>query len=499
MRTKDKKRINNKRRFLGILLTVIMLVSGAGCGKNNLGSDKSSNKNIGGSDTIETVQSLTQDDKATESETVISEKHTTKSNQNGIFEDTELGLKNIKIDNSQEDLTKEQKEIVRYFSGDYMFVNSIEALQRYNRIFDGALVSCFVNVAKVISYDNESYELLVYLMEQETDCFSEDSEESKSRYMLLKGKSSDSRFIQGDFLTLKARYNGIVTEMIDGKSITVPMLSVHEAYILGEDGDTNYRTAFYPSRFDKLEVKNIAKTIFGDNITVSEADLEESFDPAYLCTLDNQSNAKFSKYYFYERYGRLVDAVHPEYNIEFSADFQHFFLFMYDVDMETLTLEYYDNNLNKIWKREFEATTSASYDVTKNNIYLCANNEMYVININTGEDTFPSNYIGNKLDIRKFKNGVLAISEGKSDAFLFTDLQGNIKWKLDSDEKINYLDAVQEVNGKIVIKVTNNENADMGSYYETGDLGINEYYYVIDMETGEIVYKGCVNAIPFRW
>lgn len=316
--------------------------------------------------------------------------------------------------------------------------------------------------------------------------------------MLIKGKSSDSRFIQGDFLTLKARYEGIVTETVDGKSITAPTLSVHEGYLLADDGDTNYRTAFYPSRFDMLEVKNIAKTIFGDDITISEADVEESGDPAYVCTLDNQSNAKFSKYYFYERYGRLEDAVHPEYKIEFSADFQHFFMFMYDNSVETLTLEYYDNSLNKIWKREFESTTSASYDVTKNNIYLCANNEMYVININTGEDTFPSTYVGNKLDIRKFRNGVLAISEGKSDAFLFTDLQGNIKWKLDSDEAINYIDAVQEVDGKLVIKVCNNENADTSSYYETGDSGVNEYYYVIDMETGELLYSGSVDSIPFR-
>ena len=503
---RNKNRINNKKRFLSLLLAVIMIVGVTGCGKSDVSSNESSGKNAGGADgtaAVETLQQETskQTDEMPAGETAVSEEKTTQSDQNAAIEDTELGLKNTKMDDTQGNLTDEQKEILRYFSGDYMFVNSIEALQRYNKIFDGALVSCFARVAKVVSYDDKSYELLVYLLETESDAFASDEEFAKmdDRYMLIKGKSSDSRFIQGDLLTLNARYEGIVTETVDGVNVTAPMLNIHEGYVLDEDGDTyNYRTAFYPSRFDMLEVKNIAKTIFGDDITISEADVEESGDPAYVCTLDNQSNAKFSKYYFYERYGRLEDAVHPEYKIEFSADFQHFFLFMYDNSVETLTLEYYDNSLNKIWKREFESTTSASYDVTKNNIYLCANNEMYVINISTGEDTFPSTYVGNKLDIRKFRNGVLAISEGKSDAFLFTDLQGNIKWKLDSDEAINYIDAVQEVDEKLVIKVCNNENADTSSYYETGDSGVNEYYYVIDMETGELLYSGSVDFIPFR-
>ncbi len=487
-----RKKKRSRMRFLSMLLAVAVLAGVAGCGKSG------SEENAGGAGESAAVETSDQTNETTVAETDMSENETAESGSDSVVEDTDLGLKNMKVDYTQGELTEEQKEILRYFSGDYMFVNSIEALQRYNKIFDGALVSCFVNVAKVVSYDDDSYELLVYILETEDDIFG-DSFKTEDRYMLVKGKTSDSRFIQGDNLTLKARYEGIVTETVDGVSITAPMLDIHEGYVLVEDGDTyNYRTYFYPSRFEMLEVKNIAKTIFGEDITISEADVSESGDPAYVCTLDNQSNAKFSKYFFYERYGRLEDAVHPEYQIEFSADFQHFFLFMYDYSVETLTLEYYDNSLNKIWKREFEATTSASYDVTKNNVYLCANNEMYVININTGEDTFPSTYIGNKLDIRKFNNGVLTISEGKSDAFLFTDLQGNIKWKLDSDEAITFIDAVQEVEGNLVIKVSNNEDAGSSSYLE-GKTGVTDYYYVIDMETGDMIYSGNVESIAFRW
>lgn len=62
------------------------------------------------------------------------------------------------------------------------------------------------------------------------------------------------------------------------------------------------------------------------------------------------ANQKFSRYYFSEHEGTMVDAKHG-YQIEFAADFKHFFLSMYDERCETLTLEYYDNKLKKIWKK----------------------------------------------------------------------------------------------------------------------------------------------------
>ena len=424
-----------------------------------------------------------------------SEEKTESVKNSSAKNDTDLGLKNIKIDYTQGELSKVQKQIVEYFSGDYMFVNSIEALQRYNKIFNNALIECYVNVAQVMSYEGDNYELAVYMIENSNETNSKEYAD-ESRCMIIRGSTEDSRVIKGDTLLIRGRYNGTIDIKAGGGDMVVPEIAVHSEYVLSED-DAYY---YFPSRFTMQEVKGIAKSIFGEDITISEpnpkVDEVDSVLPYYVCTLDNQSNAKFSRYYFSEREGTIVDAKHG-YQIEFAADFKHFFLFMYDERRETLTLEYYDNKLKKIWKREFEETTSASYDFTKNNVYLCANNELYIMNIENGKDVYASNYVGEKIDIRKFNDGILLVSAKKSDAFIYTGLDGKIIWKLDAEEDISYIGAIQEVDGKLVIKVVNNDNMDYDEY-EGEMTGMNEYYYVINMKDGKLVHKGTVDSVLFH-
>lgn len=219
--------------------------------------------------------------------------------------------------------------------------------------------------------------------------------------------------------------------------------------------------------------------IFDNSLIEFYAYNEES---VYVCILDNQSNAKFSRYYFTENMGRLDD-----YNgrtIEFSADFQHFFLFSYDPSMETLTVEYYDNTLNRLWKREFEEATSAIYDFTKNNAYILVNNELYIINIETGEDTFAPVYVGAKLDVRKLSDGILLIGEQKSDAIIKTDLDGRFIWKLNLPADVFGVDAVQITGDNLLIQ-----------YRETGSGvfgGGDTHYAVVDNETGELIQDAVI-------
>ncbi len=487
--------MKKKMRLVYIFLVFALAVFGCGCSKTtNETTEILKDQKSDSGESKELEEDAKEDFKESsvdEGENGASKEKIESYKSSSAENDTDLGLKNIKIDYAQGELSEEQKQIVEYFSRDYMFVNSIEALQRYNNIFDNALIKCYVNVAKVISYEGDDYELLVYIMENSNEMYYDES-----RFMIIKGATKDSRFIQGDNLLIEGRYNGVTSRTVDGVSLSVPEIAVHGGYVLQEQDGWYY----YPSRFSMLEVKDIAKSIFGEDITISEPDPNiDSVDsemPYYVCTLDNQSNAKFSRYYFCERAGTISDAEHG-YGIEFAADFQHFFLFMYDGSLETLTLEYYDNSLNKIWKREFEGTTSASYDFTKNNVYLCANNELYILNIENGEDTYNSSYVGNKLDIRKFNDGVLLVSSEKSDAFMYTSLDGQIVWKLDAEENISNISSIQEVDGKLVIKVENHENMEYNEY-EGGMTGSNEYYYVINMEDGTLIHKGTVDFVEFH-
>lgn len=429
--------------------------------------------------------------------------------------DTDVGLKNIKFDTAKGDLSDTEKLVAEYFNKDYLFVNSTEALQRYNKIFDGTLIQSYVYIDKVISYEGDDYKLLVYLINNSNELYvltnPDDLEYeyaygyieaifAPSRRMIIYGTTGDSRFIEGDIIQINGRYLGVTTETVDGETITVPNIDVYKAYMYDPNDEASWWYVEVPSRFDKLQVKEIAKCIFGDNITIrndepadygveSEDYYGSSLDnydgPCYVCELDNQSNAKFSKYFFNERHGTLTDAVHDNYELSFSGDFKHFYLFMYDREMETLTLEYYDNDLNKIWKREFENTSSASYDVTKNNIYLVANNEFYVINTESGEDTFASTYVGDKLDIRKFENGILTISDKKADAFMYMGLDGNVLWRANADEDIWEYSNIQtqEIGDRIVISI---------------DTYSSYYYYVIDKNDGTIIYSGSVDTPSFK-
>ena len=121
--------------------------------------------------------------------------------------DTDLGLKNIKIDSAQGDLTEKQKLIIRYFSGDYMFVNSIEALQRYNDIFQDALIESYVKVAKVISYEGNAFELLVYIVESSEEYY-HGGYADVTRLMIIRGETQNGRFIVDDGLRIRGRFVG---------------------------------------------------------------------------------------------------------------------------------------------------------------------------------------------------------------------------------------------------------------------------------------------------
>ena len=158
--------------------------------------------------------------------------------------------------------------------------------------------------------------------------------------------------------------------------------------------------------------------------------------------------------------------------LEFSADFEHYFLFTLDHALEKLTLEYYDKDFSKIWKREFEGTTAAHYDYTKNNIYLSADNSLYIIDLSTGEDTFQPAFIGEKQEIRKMTDGILSVGFTKSDAIMKTDLEGNILWTASVAGDVNAVDGVQFVDGRIILQL---------------ELFDGVHFIVVNSDSGEVI------------
>lgn len=416
--------------------------------------------------------------------------------------DTGVGLKNIKIDTTDRELTDEQKAVISYFDNDYLYVGDYEFLRRYPNIFQNAQIELYGMVVKVLSMDNNNYKIVIWLnMDPAYAPYYTPGE-----YIILNGKTNPaSWFMEDDCLYANGRYTGIETVDIDGTSYTIPTMDVYNA------GYSSGRHQFnMAQRSDYSTIKVVAQAIFGkdieirdpvagEDLSMEEAMIDyyafggmpyEGMDPSeiteywdLLVELEDQSNANFKKFRFSKYEGRIIDAKGPfdtgiQRRIEFSADFEHFFLFTHNESLESLKLAYYDKQFNKIWEREFEETTNAIYDYTENNLYIVVNNELYIINIQTGEDTFAPAYVGEKLDIRKFSDGIVMVSASKSDGVMKVALDGRIIWKTNLSSDPTSASGLQLVDGNLIV-----------SY---GDEDWNSHCCLIDSGTGELLIDATV-------
>lgn len=411
--------------------------------------------------------------------------------------DFDIGLRNIKIDNDELNLTDEQKTVISYFDEDYLDFPDYDSLRKYPTIFENAQISAFGKVLKVISMDSNSYKLVVFVGMRSFDdewLGEEYYNEHEGEYVIVNGDNSGRSewLMEEDDIVIYGRYNSVETIDIDGVSYTLPVIDAYDVYY-----DEGSKAVSSINKFDYSDIKAVASAIFGDDIEIREPvvgeDISESVEemnsyfgtePAYLVVeLEDQSNAKFTKFLFGTDAGYVLDNKEMldteektiEREIEFSADFSHFYLFAYDKSLETLNLSYYDNSYNKIWSRDFEETTSAVYDYTKNNIYIVVNNNLYIIDINTGEDIFEPQYVEGKKDIRKLSDGIILIGTDKSDAVIKTGLDGTIEWQTNLSTDISKVSGVQLVNGNIVVQYI--------------DADWNDYYALISDENGELLVE----------
>ena len=473
MAKKNKKRLWKTMVCLGLISGMMLGISGC--------AGKSSGQN----DTQQTSSA------ATEKQTVQKDGEDLLAKLQG--KDQEIGMEGKCADQLSEDASEQEKLTVFYFDHDYMFVNSGEAIQRYIDIFEGARVECYLSVAKILSYEGNDFEILAYLLEN-SDEVSNRYFEQDSRLVLIKGTTMDARFIQDDIILLRGRVNGVTSTNVDGVSLMVPEIIGTYGSVLG---DSYY---FYPPLLSYDEVKQMASGIFGSDILLQETSVEErvgSEFPSYTCTLEDQSNAKLSSYKFYDRWGTLTDKDHYNYDILVGADGGHFLLEMHNYDTNSLTIEYYDNTRTCLWSREFQNAGTTYCDMTTKNLYMSMNNNLYIIDLENGEDVCEPQLVGEKMGIRKFDDGIFLLAADEADAFMYTDTEGNIKWKTDSDVRLHDVQSIQKVNDTIVVECQDVSDAQVD--LDTGFMsGTYRIYYVLDAETGDVLHKGEVESTGFH-
>lgn len=397
----------------------------------------------------------------------------------------EVGLKNIKIDSGIINMTPEQELLMRYFDKDYFWAQ-YTFVRKYPQFFEKMQVETRCVVVKIISQDNDNYELLGAwgwnyredMGEYENSEYETGGlDQLKEELVCIRGTTKDQYFMEKDNLNIKGRFSGIETITVDGVSYTVPVIN---AYSENED-------------FSYEEIKTIAEGIFGEQISISKkviADME--IDGIYQITLDNQKNSKFGKYTIYSNGAGLDDdndSLDIRHRIEFAPDFEHFFIFIFDKTVNNLTIEYYDKDLNQIWKREFLDTTIANYDYTKSYAYVVVNGYLYIIDMTNGEDVIDKKYVGQKIELRKIADGILLFAKDKSEAVMMTDNEGNIIWTANMQRTLGSVNRTQFRDNMMICSY----DAYDGEGYWDEDYGPMDSRYdgfmQIDLKTGEIVQE----------
>lgn len=420
------------------------------------------------------------------------EKTITKGQKKSVEKDDDLGLMNVKIQDT-EGLSNIEKLIVRYFDNDYFDTPIYNALQRYPKVYQGAQIMLVGTVTKIVESNDKSYTMLVKYYD-----------ESDSNYIIIKGEQQDSRIIQNDDVMIYGEFSSIDTYNIDGTSYTVPTILVND-FSLCLAG-----TSISDPRYSMEEIRSIAQYVFGKDINIHYLNENDFANPErfmgyedavegtyYAVELENQSNANFTKYMFNAGgWGTISDlkSDYPEERaIIFAADFEHFYVKIFNHELKTFSLTCYDLKLNKIWQRDFDQTATAVLDYTANHIYLVANGYMYILDAETGEDAVDKKYVGAKIGIRKLEDGILLISGelpiygktgGESDSFMKTDLTGNVLWTANTKETMCFSEyvIVQIVNGNYVTIYN--------AYYETGyPKGMMS---VVVSPNGEVLFEGII-------
>lgn len=449
-----------------VLIATVLVVAFSNSGSN---SDKNNN-------TAASTKIVENSSNATDSTT-------TGENSNESGTDNEVGFKNIKAD-SKTDSSEEQKIISQYFDNDYIDIldYGYVFLARYPTIFEGSQICFTGTVEKLISSTDEDYKVLVWLgrsynhyyyRRNTARTYEKYKEDTKNDLIIVTGKQTDTRLLVGDEIVVYGRYNKIETQKIDETSYTIPTV-------------TSYRTFFNkamgaPEKFDSDFIRKVSKVLFGNDVEIRNAKDGEDYDltqdmfncnyseyPFMICELENQSNAKFTKYRMHQATGVVEDAKSKSdfcktgtsiddekiiRKIEFAPDLKHYIIYTFDTELETLSVGYYDSNLQKIWQRGFEQTLNGVYDYTSKNFYLVANNDLYVIDMQTGKDVIKPSFVGQKSDIRKVADGIIMFSLEKSDSVMKVDNNGDIVWKtnLNNDDYIKGRNSVQFVNNRLII------------------------------------------------
>lgn len=380
----------------------------------------------------------------------------------------------LKADDKSFDQT--QKTLIDYFDNNY-FEFGIALSQQYPQIFKGAKIKTNASIVKVLKSTDTEFEVVAV---QEGDLLAADvntgeqtilsdgnvknvDEYSENELMIIKGSQLNKRLTKGDAITLYGRYNNVETFEIDGKSYILPVINtINIIQLSNGNKDGNYR-------FNLDTAKTVAEYIFGKDIKISSPAKGEDYnfevsytlDPFYKITLDNQSNANFSTFNIYRDYGLISYnemSKNTVKNLFVGADFQHYIVSTYDKKLKHVYIDYFDKDLKKLWSREFDYNSSeiiSPIDYTSTQLSIVIDNDLHLINLETGEDIIEPILVGTKIKLHMMTDGIILIGNDNKDTIMKVGLDGKIIFRTNGNTRMSDIGYAQTqiVNGKMVIYI----------------------------------------------
>lgn len=391
----------------------------------------------------------------------------------GIADDTAEGLLRTRIPKS-ENLSDAEKLIAEYFDSDYFVFHSrsvVSNLLAQPDAFQGVRINSAFRVNKIIESDGSSFQILGGLCPYDSD---------DERYNgVISGTFQGKHLVVSDYIYFMGTFVGMKSITIDGKSYYVPEFSVDRYEVAGSFTESHADADGDP--FTQQDISLMAKTIFGENITIRNLTQEENgvefeTNSYYVVEFTNQNHLYFQKYLLWGYGNLLYDMTTPEgveRAMHFMPDFRHYLVAELDSNLSTFTLNYYDADLNKVWNREFKEIDSVAMDYTEQHIYLTAGQKLYILSMEDGSDQIEPVIVGKRNRVYKMADGLLLLGTETADGLIKTDLSGNILWSVTLSGKPNEM---QFVNGNYVLN-----GIASASYDET-------YFIEVVTADGQIIY-----------
>ena len=380
------------------------------------------------------------------------------------------------------ELSKEKKQVLEYFDDTYLYFDKStdSATNRYPSLFKNMKVTAYGIVNKIISFDDNNYSAILEVIDNNGGM------PYVSNVVYITGKQQIKRFAVNDKITIYGTYNTSILQNYKGKDMNMASITVSN-WVTNEN------------KFDNDQLREIARTLFGENIKFGEITgcaynpycegypVENNKASGLKVKLEDPKNSNYTEFNIY-RSGSIFEVGYCNASnymtkcekgvptIVVAADFKHFLVISYETatgNDGTAYLEYYDTSFNKIWRYEVDKINKQDshykgyLDYNANAVLLVMDGYLNYISIKDGKKITEPVMLGKDHSVYMLDDVVLLTGIDKKDYIEIMDYEGKItkKYDLKSQNIVTISGStIQKVDDGIIVVATGYDNS--YNYYE---------------------------------